>query len=145
MAKVAGDILFLAGQIITVEADTGGVTKGDMVYVSGESAKSGIYIKVKPLASVENFPCGMVLETALAGVLVPMLIGSPVVFLTGTATVTVGGPVAYGGASVVTDLDTTAGAIALRGVIGIAWKGITGADEVIPVQLMPCIFARYVD
>jgi len=121
----------------------GGVTKGDMVYVSGESALSGIYIKVKPLGAVTNFPCGMVLETGVAGALVPMLIGSPVVFLTGTATVTVGGPVAYDSASKISDLVITEGAVALRGVIGIAWKGVAGADEAIPVQLMPCIFARY--
>ena len=142
MAKVAGDILYHTGQIVTVEADTGGVTKGDMVYVSGESAKSGIYVKVAPLSGVADFPCGMALEDIAAGELGPILISSPVVFLMGTSTVTVGGPVAYGGASVVTDLDTAAGTIALRGVVGIAWKGVA-TDAVIPVQLMPCIFARY--
>lgn len=139
-----GEILYLPAQIVTVEADTGGVTKGDPVKITAASVKAGIYIKVKPLAAVTDIPIGVAMDNILEGKLGPIVISSPVVFMTGKSTVTIGAWVGYGAVSQVSDIPNTEGAVAFRGCVGIAWKGVASSTAVIPVQLMPCVFATYV-
>lgn len=135
MAKVAGDILYFRGDIVTIEAD-GEITKGDFVHVSGASAKAGIHIKVAFLPSDEKPVCGFCPEDISDGELGPMILTGPVVFATGEATVTIGALVGYGSDHKVSDMATSYISTIPRGVAGIAWKGVAGADEVIPIQLL---------
>ena len=138
-----GEILYHPADIVSVEGGTGGVTKGDPVKIEEASAIAGIYIKVVPLAAVADIPMGMAVEDIAEGKLGSIIVASPVVFMTGLATVTIGAWVGYGAASQVSDIPNTEGAVAFRGCVGIAWKGVAASTDTIPVQLMPCVFATY--
>lgn len=144
MAKLAGDVLYFRGDIVTVEAD-GDINKGDPVKITGASAHSGIYIKVGIAGgAVEDVVMGVAIEDIADGELGSIVLGSIVVMMTGKATVTIGAWVGPSGtARQVFDLANTVGTLAWRPAIGIAWKAVASATDVIPVQLMPCIFARY--
>jgi len=145
LAKVAGDVLYFRGDIATVEAD-GDITKGDPLKITGASTKSGVYIKVGVAGgAVTDVVIGVAPEAILDGKLGPMIVGSLVVFLTGKATVTIGAWVGPSGtASQVMDVPNTEGAVVWRPCVGVAWKGVSADTGVIPVQLMPCVFATYV-
>lgn len=145
MVKLAGDVLFHEGEHVTIEAD-GDINKGDPVKITGASAFSGIYIKVGIAGgAVTDVIMGVALEDISDGELGTIQVAGPVIFVTGKATVTVGAFVGPSGtARQVHDVDNTEGAVAFRPVMGIAWKGVSADTGVIPVQLMPCIFATYV-
>lgn len=144
MVKIAGNVLFHEGQHVTIEAD-GDINKGDPVKITGASAFSGIYIKVGIAgAVVTDVIMGVALEDISDGELGTIQINGPVIFVTGKATVTVGAFVGPSGtARQVSDVDNSVGTVAFRPAMGIAWKGVPSGTGVIPVQLMPCVFARY--
>jgi len=143
--ETLGEVLFHAGEHVTVEIGTGGVTKGDPVKIEGASTKAGIYIKVITAGGeVTDVIIGTALETKSAGALGAMRISGPVVFMTGKATVTIGAWVGPSGtAGQLSDVDNSVGTLAFRPCVGVAWKAVASSTRVIPVQLMPCIFARY--
>ena len=137
-----GDVLYMPATLVTVEGGTGGVAKGDPVKIEGASALTGIYIKVIAQSALEDAVIGVAMEVIAEGKLGTIMIASPVVFLTGKATVTIGAWVGFGASGQVSDVVFDVGAVLAINCIGIAWKGVATTTDVIPVQLMPCVFLR---
>jgi hypothetical protein len=144
LAKI-GEVLFMKGDTVTVEGGTGGVSKGDPLKIEGASSKAGIYIKIVTAGgAVTDIVVGTALEDIAEGALGPMFAGSPVIWLTGKATVTIGAWVGPSGtAGQLSDVDNSAGAIAFVPCVGVAWKGVSADTDEIPVQWIPCVFAKY--
>lgn len=116
-----GDIVHYPGDIVTLTAGTGGVSKGDMVYLSAVDT-------VLKHDAIDKFVIGMVCEDIAEGKKGPVLIFAPVVKAT-LASATVGKPLVYGTTGL-TDLTETGLATGVEciSVVGIAWDTASAAE-----------------
>ena len=117
-----GDVVFFPGQIVSLKGGTGGVSKGDIVYLSAVDT-------VLKIDAVSKYAVGMVVEDIAEGKWGDVLIFAPVVKAT-LENATVGKPVVYG-ATGLTDLTETGLATGVEciSVVGIAWDTATTPAE----------------
>lgn len=117
-----GDICHYPGSIVTLTAGVGGVSKGDMVYLSAADT-------VLAIDAVSKYCIGMACEDIAEAKKGPVLITAPVVKAT-LVNATVGKPLVYA-ATGLTDLTETALAVGVEvfSVVGIAWDTVTTAAE----------------
>jgi len=130
-----GDVWYYPAQIITGEAGTGGVTKGDVCKITGLSGKKPTFTRVSATTDV---PCAIALKDADAGEDAPFLLLGMVVELSATATVTQGAWVTILADGTVQDAPTSALTTGVRTIplVGVAWDGITTGTAVLPIQVM---------
>ena len=128
-----GEPEFFRGEIVSLKAGAGGVTKGDVVYLSDVDT-------VLAIGAIDEYAIGVVLEDIAEGKLGPVLLHAPVVNLT-LINATVGKPLVYS-ASGLTDLTETALAVGVEciSVVGIAWDTVGGVADVGRVMLIHCLF-----
>ncbi|NVM57908.1 MAG: DUF2190 family protein [Desulfobacterales bacterium] len=117
-----GDIVHFPGEIVTLTAGAGGVSKGDMVYLSAVDT-------VLAIDAVSKYCIGMACEDIAEDAKGPVLIFAPVVKAT-LVSATVGKPLVYS-ATGLTNLTETALATGVEciSVVGIAWDTVSAADE----------------
>ena len=117
-----GDVVFFPGQIVSLKAGAGGVSKGDMVYLSDVDT-------VLVVDAVSRYAIGMVVEDITEDAWGDVLIFAPVVKAT-LVNATVGKPLVYS-ATGLTDMTETGLATGVEciSVVGIAWDTVTTAAE----------------
>lgn len=132
MALTAGELVALPGQIVSFEVDTGGVTKGHVVYISAAN-------KVKN-CTAGHAGIGVAMQTKEAGEQVGVLMGCPIINVNTTAAAVGAGvwvAAAAGGAVVAATLTAKATGLDLQYIVGIAVTAIGSTGGVISVALMP--------
>ena len=129
-----GDVVHFPGDIVSLVGGAGGVSKGDVVYLSDTAT-------VLAIDAVDKFDIGMAMEDIAEGKYGPVLLkgGAPVVKQT-LVNATAGKPVVYS-ATGLTDLTETALATGVEvfSIVGIAWDTVTTAAEG-RVQLIFALF-----
>ena len=128
-----GEPEFFRGDIVSLKAGAGGVTKGDIVYLSDVDT-------VLAIDAINKYAIGMAMEDILEDAWGPVMLNAPVVNLT-LINATVGKPLVYS-ASGLTDMTETALATGVEciSVVGIAWDTVGATAEVGRVMLMHCLF-----
>ncbi|NVM23559.1 MAG: DUF2190 family protein [Desulfobacterales bacterium] len=115
-----GDIVHFPGQIVTLTAGAGGVSKGDMVYLSAVDT-------VLKHDAVDKFVIGMACEDIAADAKGPVLICAPVVKAT-LISATVGKPLVYS-ATGLTNMTESGTSTECISIVGISWDTVSAADE----------------
>ena len=128
-----GNLEFFRGEIVSLKAGTGGVTKGDIVYLSDVDT-------VLAIDALDKYAIGMVMEDIAEGAWGPVLIFAPVANVT-LVNATVGKPLVYS-ATGLTDLTETALATGVEciSVVAIAWDTVGGTPAVGRAMLIHCLF-----
>ena len=130
---VVGEPVYYKGEIVSLIAGAGGVSKGDIVYLSDVDT-------ILAIDAVNKYAIGMVMEDIAEGALGPVLLFAPVVNLT-LINATVGKPLVYsaGGLTDMTETELAVGVECIS-VVGIAWDTVGGVADEGRVMLIHALF-----
>ena len=128
-----GEPVFYRGEIVSLKAGTGGVSKGDIVYLSDVDT-------VLAIDAIGKYAIGMVMEDIAEGKWGPVMTFAPVVNVT-LINATVGKPLVYS-ADGLTNMTETALAVGVEciSVVAIAWDTVGGVADVGRAMLIHCLF-----
>jgi hypothetical protein len=128
-----GDFVHYRGDIVSLKAGTGGVSKGDHVYLSAVDT-------VLKIDAVSKYCIGMAVDDIAEGELGGVLITAPVVKAT-LVNATVGKPLVYG-ATGLTNMSESALATGVEciSVPGIAWDTVGSTPAEGRVMLIHALF-----
>lgn len=128
-----GEPEFFRGDIVSLKAGAGGVTKGDIVYLSDVDT-------VLKIDAINKYAIGMVMEDIAEDKWGPVMTFAPVVNVT-LVNATVGKPLVYS-ATGLTNMTETALATGVEciSVVAIAWDTIGATPTVGRAMLIHCLF-----